>query len=98
MYSSVASRLVPDARAEDQARIVDVAAFLAGERRGLAEGPGVGETDVRGEFAGDLVTQPQTGIDLGQTRADPPGGLALAIEVHLDLGLQNQPVGNEQVV
>jgi hypothetical protein len=56
--------LVPDASAENEARIIRVATFFKGEGGGLPERPGICKPDIRREFAYDLVTDTQAGIDL----------------------------------
>lgn len=56
--------LAPDTDSEDEAYIVDDAAFSASEVRRFPEFAGVSYTYVGREFATDFVTQAQTGIEL----------------------------------
>ena len=50
------------------------------------------------EFPADLVTQPQAGIDVGETGADQAAGIGLAVEIHLDLRLQDEALRDEKIV
>ena len=45
-------------------------AFLPREAGRLPEFALIGDADIGREFPGDLVAQPQTGIDFGETGAD----------------------------
>jgi hypothetical protein len=49
--------LVPDAGSEDETRVVDDSTRFAREPGRVAEGPRVGESDIWGELAADLVAK-----------------------------------------
>ena len=91
-------RLEPEPQTGDEAHAAGALARAAREVRGLAEFPFVGDAEIRREFPAELVAQAQAGIDLGEPGADHAGGIGLAIEVDLDLRLQDQPLRQQKVV
>ena len=90
--------LVPNADSENEAGIVDDSTFFARKPGRVAECLRVGESDIRGELAADLVADAQAGIELRKSRTDAPAGIAFAIEIHFDLRLRNQPIGDQQLI
>ena len=91
-----ASEPAPDA--EDEAHSARALASLPGEIRRSGRISRIGDADIGREFPADLVTQPQAGIDVGKAGADLPAGIGLAVEIQLDLRLQDQPLRDEQIV
>src|ERR1700693_1350138 len=87
--------LVPEADSENEANVVDDAAFGASEVGRLTEFPGVGDAYIRSELSADLVAQAKSGIEVRQTRADSATRIALAVKVHLDLRLQYQALSDQ---
>jgi hypothetical protein len=90
--------LVPNADPEDKPRIVDNSAFCTYERRRLSKRLVIRKPDIRCEFAADFITQAQASIEVGETRPNTAAGIALAVKVDFELRLENQPVGNQQIV
>ena len=84
--------------AGEKAEIVDRIAFPPGKAGGLSEFAVIADADIGREFPGHLVTQPQAGIDLGETGADAAGLVRSTVEIKLDLGLQDQPVGDQEIM
>src|ERR1700722_1256068 len=74
------------------------AAVVAGESAGRAESLVVGEADIGSEFAAEFITDTQASIELGKAGADAAARIVLAVEVELELGLGDQPVGDEKIV
>src|SRR5580693_729250 len=58
----------------------------------------VHDTNMGREISAELVAQPEARIDAGKAGADLAGGVGLAVEIDLDLRLQDQPVRNQQIV
>src|SRR5258707_11021914 len=71
---------------------------MTGEPCGVATLAVVGDPDIGSKLAADFVPQTQAGIEIGQTGTETPSGISLAIEVHLDLRLRDQAIGQQQVV
>src|SRR3546814_6738541 len=90
--------LEPDAQARHETGIVDVIALATAKVRGAAVCALPGHADVRRELAADLVAQAQASLGRAQARADAAAGVVLAVELGLDLPLQDQPVGQQRVV
>jgi len=44
------------------------------------------------------TAQPEAGIDVGKAGPDHADGVGLAVEIHLDLRLQEEPLGKKEVV
>src|SRR3546814_6612435 len=90
--------LEPDAQARHETGIVDVIALATAKVCGAAVCALPGHADVRRELAADLVAQAQASLGRAQARADAAAGVVLAVELGLDLPLQDQPVGQQRVV
>ena len=78
-----------------------VAGALAGapgKIRGLAEFSFVDDAEIGREFSVDLVAQPEAGIDVGKAGADHTDRVGLAVEIDLDLRLQDQPLREQKIV
>src|SRR5690242_17098396 len=88
----------PGAKADDEAHLVRWRARRAGEVGGTTVLAIVGYADIGGDLAGDLVTQAQAGIDVGQAAADLARRVVQRVEIHLDLWLEDQALGQQQVV
>src|ERR1700722_17029339 len=69
-----------------------------GECRCWAKRTRIGETEVRGKFARDLVTKPYAAIEIGQSRSNPPSTISLTVEIQFDLRLQHQTLSEVQIV
>src|SRR5690606_26504742 len=57
-----------------------------------------GDAHVRGEASAGLVAQAQAGLDAGQAGADPAPWIVPAVQLQLERGLQDQAVGEQQLV
>ena len=57
-----------------------------------------GHPDVGRELATDLVAQAQAQLAIGKARTDAAGGIVPAVQVDLGVGLEDQPVGQQDVV
>src|SRR5258708_34231570 len=90
--------LPPDPNSKHQAGNVNRLARAAGESCCLAERTQIGETDVRGKFTRDLIAKPYAAIEIGQSRSNPPPTICLAVEIHFDLGLQDQALSEVRIV
>src|ERR1700731_792801 len=87
--------LVPEPDSENEAHVIDDAAFGASEVSRLTKFPCVGDSYIRSELSADLVTQAKSGIEVRQPGTDSAARIALAVEVHLDLGLQYQALSDQ---
>jgi len=88
--------LVPEPDSEDEANVVDRAALRTNEVSCLAKFPGIGYPNIRSELPTDLVAQAKAGIEVGQSGADRAARIALAVEVHFDLGLKYQALSDQK--
>src|SRR4051794_18956287 len=88
----------PGPHAEDEAHIVRTLAIALGKTGGLAELLLENDADIRRKFAGDFIAQAQARIDVGETRSDIARPIGSAVEVKLDLRLQDQPLRDEKVI
>jgi len=77
----------PSPKAENETHAARVLACTPGKRGGLAELPFVSDADIRGKLSVELVSKPETGVDLRNPRADEPSGVRLAVKVDLKLRL-----------
>src|SRR5229473_3735489 len=93
-FASVAT-LIPEADTKDETRIADDAALFACKRRRLPEGLRVRIADVGRELAAELVADAQPGIEFRKPGPDIAARIALAVEIHLDLGLRNEAVRDQ---
>ena len=65
---------------------------------------GIGElsvpdhADIGSELSGELVSQPQTGVGVREPRANVTLGVVHSVEADLDVGLQDEPLRQQQVV
>ena len=91
-------RLKPQPNAEDQARFAAILTFGVGVVGGFAVGAIPGHAEIRRELPADFIAQPQTGFGAGQPGTDTPLRVVLTIDVQLGSRLQNQPVGEQDVV
>ncbi|EOQ79655.1 hypothetical protein K652_15507 [Pseudomonas aeruginosa VRFPA02] len=92
------SRSEPHADTGDEARLVVVLALGAGQVGAVAVGAVPGHPDVGRELATDLVAQAQAQLAIGKARTDAAGGIVPAVQVDLGAGLEDQPVGQQDVV
>src|SRR6516225_4141867 len=88
----------PGANAEDEAHITRALARLPDKIRSLAKFSFVDHTNVRRELPAEFVAQPQAGIDVGEAGAGQAGRVGLAVNVEFDLRLQDQPLGDQEIV
>jgi len=58
----------------------------------------IGETDVRGKFARDLIAKPNSAIEIGQSRPNAAGGIGFVVEIHFDLRLKDETLRDVKVV
>ena len=65
---------------------------------GIAKLRAVGQSYIGGEFATEFVAEAQASVEIGKAAANSAGRIGMAIEIHLDFGLRNQALGNQQVV
>ena len=68
------------------------------ENRRLPEFPLVDDAEIGRKFPAELVAQPQARIDVRKSGADETCRVGLAVEVELDLWLQDQALREEKVV
>src|SRR5439155_23556583 len=85
-------RSKPEPQAGDEAYPAGALACAPREIRGLAEFFFVDDAEIGREFPAELVAQAQSGIDVGKAGADHAGGIGLAVDIELDLRLQDQPL------
>jgi len=64
----------------------------------LSEAAKPGDPEVGGKLAPDLVTQPQSELQIRETSADVPLRVILTVGIHLEFGLQNQALAEEQLI
>ena len=88
----------PDADAKGEAHVTGALARLPGKIRRLSEFPLIDDADIGREFPVDLITQPQTSIDIRKPIADQAGRVRLAVDVQLDLRLQDEPLCEQEFV
>ena len=94
----IAAALKPDPDAEREADVAGALARLPRKIRGLAEFPLIDDADIEREFPAQFVAQAQAGIDVGNAGPDQAGRVRLAVEVELDLRLQDEPLREQKVV
>lgn len=58
----------------------------------------VGDPKIRREFPGDLVPKSKASVYVGDAGADAASGIGLAVYAELELGLQYETLGDEQIV
>src|SRR5262249_22820567 len=90
--------LEPGADAEDEAHVTRALARLPRKIRGLAEFSFVDNADVGRELPAEFVAQSEAGIDVGEAGAGQAGRVRLAVNVELDLRLQDQPLRDQKIV
>lgn len=88
----------PDAKARDDAGLLNGVAGFARIAGGVGELAIPDHADIGSEFPGELVAQTQTGVDVREPCADVALGVVLAVEADLDVGLQDKPLRQPQVV
>src|ERR1700758_4077354 len=71
---------------------------LAAECGGLAECAGVYVTDVGSELARELIAEADSAVELRESGSNSPCSIGLAVEIHFDLRLQYQALGEVQIV
>jgi len=72
--------------------------FRATETRGAAKHALPDHADIWCELAADLVAQAQAQAGVGQARAQSPGRIGFAVKIGLELRLQDQTLGDQQLV
>lgn len=70
----------------------------AGQVGGVPELPLVVDPDIGREFLADGVAEPKAQLEVLQARAEHPGRIGAGSEVGLDTGLEDQLLGEPQVV
>ncbi len=96
MSAGILSEPAPDPETEPER--AGFAALVMHDPPGLCQVTGIGNGHIRREFAPYFITQPQPGIDIGQARANLPGGVGLGIEIEFRLWLKDQAVGQQEIV
>jgi len=91
-------RSEPDADAKGKAHATGALARLPRKIRRLPESPLIDDADVGREFAIEFVAQPEAGIDVGKPDANQAGRVRLAVDIELDLRLQDQPLRDQKIV
>ena len=91
-------RSEPDADAKGKAHATGALARLPRKIRRLPESPLIDDADVGREFAIEFVAQPEAGIDVGKPDANQAGRVRLAVDVQLDLRLQDEPLCEQEFV
>jgi hypothetical protein len=95
---SIRALLVPDPDPEDEPWIGDRFCSLTGEGSCTAKRSVVRKADVRGKFTAELVAQTYPRVDIGESRSNSALGILLAVEVHLELRLCDQPLCKQQII
>lgn len=90
--------LEPDVQAGDKLRIVDRLSHGTRKIRGFSKLPYQVYANVRREPAGDLVAQPQSELDIGQSRADAALRIVANVQIDFEVGRQNQALAEQDVV
>ena len=88
----------PDPDTQGEAHLAGAFAHLPRKTGRLPEFPRVDDADIWGEFPLEFVAKPDSCIDIGEPGADQAGWVRLAVDVELDLRLQDQPFSDEKVV
>src|SRR3546814_839163 len=73
-------------------------AGVTGEISGVASLPFIGDADIGSELAIDLVTDSEADLDIAEACADADFGNILRREVKFRPGLNDQALGNAQVI
>ena len=71
---------------------------LAAQNSPSPEFPLIDDPEIGGKCPAQLVTQPEARIDIGKPGADETRGVRLAVNIELDLRLQDEPLCQEKVV
>jgi len=56
------------------------------------------DAEIGRECTAELVPQPEAGIDIGKSGADETRGVGFAVDIELNLWLQDEPLREEKVV
>src|SRR5215470_12295763 len=88
----------PGANAEDEAQVTRALSGSPRKIRRLPEFPLINNADIGREFPVEFVAQPEAGIDIGKPGADETCGVSLAVNIELDLRLQDEPLRQDKVV
>ena len=88
----------PGANAENEAHITRALTSLPRKIRRLPEFSLIDDPEIGGKCPAQLVTQPEARIDIGKPGADETRGVRLAVNIELDLRLQDEPLCQEKVV
>src|ERR1700761_9384294 len=89
---------IPGSESYDDPEVRCALSILSGIVCGAAERPTIADSGIRRQFAADFVAQPQSGIDVGQARADMPRRIGRAVKIEFRLGLKNPLLGQQQIV
>src|SRR5256885_163446 len=90
--------LEPESHASHPARLLRAATFGAHIVRGASEAARPFHADVGGELATEFIAQAQASRRFGQALADTAFRVVLAIELQFGTRLQNQSLGQQQLV
>ena len=66
--------------------------------RRLPEFPLIDDAEIGRKCPAQLVAKPETGIDIGKAGADQTRGVGLAVNIDLDLRLQDESLRQQKVV
>ena len=69
-----------------------------GEGCCTAKLPLVGQSDIGSKFAAEFVAQTYSCVDIRESRSCAAFKILLAVEVHLELRLYDQPLGKQQII
>src|SRR5690606_5586686 len=91
-------RSEPEADAGDEPRVVRIPARCAPQIRRVAERFLANDADVRGDLAPYLVAEPERELDSRKPPSEAPLAVCAAVPVELDLGLEDQPRRDRELV
>eukprot|EP00160_Parvularia_atlantis_P006580 Unigene15755_Nuclearia_a/m.46951 Unigene15755_Nuclearia_a/g.46951 ORF Unigene15755_Nuclearia_a/g.46951 Unigene15755_Nuclearia_a/m.46951 type:complete len:370 (-) Unigene15755_Nuclearia_a:455-1564(-) len=88
----------PQANTGHETRFIHITTLVADEIGGFAVGAVPGDADVGGELADNFIAQAQPDFGIGQAGAHAAPRVVLAIEIGFSGWLQDQAVGQQNVV
>lgn len=83
-------RLPPHPKPNDKARDMNGFTGAAGKRRGFAKAVCISETNVRRKFSRDLITKPNSTVEIRQAGPNATCRISFVVEIHFDLRLKDE--------